>query len=272
MNLRACWTMMRVTWMIWFQNRAFFFLLAFGWMISPLVALFIWSTAADGRSLGGMTQGELVAYYLVFILVNQLTYSQTYWTFGDKIRDGRLSPMLLRPFSPVLYTLVTEVEGKGVYLLFVVPVSTVLALLLHPKIHVTLPGCLTFVVSLLLAWFLRFFWGYWIALLAFWFHRPDIALAVQDDCIFVSLLFSLLNLATGVMGLVILYRQVQTIHGWTLSSSLVLLGVFQLLGALRGMVFGPSLERLTGIDGEIGNGRFDFILLRPVNVQFLASF
>ena len=88
---------------------------------------------------------------------------------------------------------------------------------------------------------------------------------------FVSLLFSLLNLATGVMGLVILYRQVQTIHGWTLSSSLVLLGVFQLLGALRGMVFGPSLERLTGIDGEIGNGRFDFILLRPVNVQFLAS-
>ncbi len=184
MNLRACWTMMRVTWMIWFQNRAFFFLLAFGWMISPLVALFIWSTAADGRSLGGMTQGELVAYYLVFILVNQLTYSQTYWTFGDKIRDGRLSPMLLRPFSPVLYTLVTEVEGKGVYLLFVVPVSTVLALLLHPKIHVTLPGCLTFVVSLLLAWFLRFFWGYWIALLAFWVQRADIALAVQDACIF----------------------------------------------------------------------------------------
>src|SRR5258708_31136260 len=64
---------------------------------------------------------------------------------------------------------------------------------------------------------------------------------------FVSLLFSLLNLATGVMGLVILYRQVQTIHGWTLSSSLVLLGVFQLLGALRGMVFGPSLERLTAL-------------------------
>ncbi|MFL5624205.1 MAG: ABC transporter permease [Ktedonobacteraceae bacterium] len=88
---------------------------------------------------------------------------------------------------------------------------------------------------------------------------------------FVSLLFSLLNLGTGVLGLVVLFRQVQTVHGWTLSSSLVLLGVFQLLGALRGIVFAPSLERLTGIEGEVGSGRFDFILLRPVNVQFLAS-
>ncbi|MFL5624204.1 MAG: ABC transporter permease, partial [Ktedonobacteraceae bacterium] len=103
---------------------------------------------------------------------------------GDSIRDGRLSPLLLRPFSPVLGTLVTEVGGKGVYLLFVGPVSAVLALFLHPAMHVTLPACLVFVLSLLLAWFLRFFWGYWIALLAFWVQRADIALAVQDACIF----------------------------------------------------------------------------------------
>ncbi|MFL5626646.1 MAG: hypothetical protein ACJ788_13750, partial [Ktedonobacteraceae bacterium] len=71
MNLCACWTMIRVAWIVWFHNRAFFFLLAFGWMISPLVSLFIWSTAASGNTIAGMTQGELVAYYLLFILVNQ---------------------------------------------------------------------------------------------------------------------------------------------------------------------------------------------------------
>src|SRR5512133_21565 len=42
--------------------------------------------------------------------------------------------------------------------------------------------------------------------------------------------------------------------------------------ALRWVCLGPSLEALSGIDGELWTGRFDFTLLRPVDVQFLASF
>jgi ABC-2 type transport system permease protein len=37
-------------------------------------------------------------------------------------------------------------------------------------------------------------------------------------------------------------------------------------------VLGPSLEALAGIGGEVGTGQFDFTLLRPANLQFLASF
>lgn len=44
-----------------------------------------------------------------------------------------------------------------------------------------------------------------------------------------------------------------------------------MLSALRGLFIGPSLESLAGLDGDIWQGRFDFTLLRPVNVQFLAS-
>jgi ABC-2 type transport system permease protein len=35
-----------------------------------------------------------------------------------------------------------------------------------------------------LAWALRFFWGYWLALLTFWATRADGLLALQDSLIF----------------------------------------------------------------------------------------
>lgn len=88
---------------------------------------------------------------------------------------------------------------------------------------------------------------------------------------YLSLLQSLLNVGTGVVGLIVIFNQVNTIHGWTFASTLALLGVYLMLSALRGLFIGPSLESLAGLDGDIWQGRFDFTLLRPVNAQFLAS-
>jgi ABC-2 type transport system permease protein len=88
----------------------------------------------------------------------------------------------------------------------------------------------------------------------------------------ISLLHSVLNFVTGVLGIVVLFSQVEAVRGWTRASTLALLGVYMVLGALRRLFIGPSLEALAGMDGEIWTGRFDFTLLRPVDVQFLASF
>ncbi|HEY4382899.1 MAG TPA: ABC-2 family transporter protein [Ktedonobacteraceae bacterium] len=88
---------------------------------------------------------------------------------------------------------------------------------------------------------------------------------------FVHLLYSLLNFVTSALSLVVLFQQVQHIHGWTLSSTLALLGVYLILSALRELVFGPSFNALAGLDGQIWTGRFDFTLLRPVPVQFMVS-
>ncbi|HNT77374.1 MAG TPA: ABC-2 family transporter protein, partial [Anaerolineae bacterium] len=183
-NLRGGWALIKKTWLMWVQHRSFFFLLAFGWMIPPLIYLFVWATAAGGASIGGLTRGGFVAYYLVLILVNQLTYSQTNWTVGDTIRYGGMNSLLLRPLSPVFDALSSEVAGKVVYMLFVIPVTAVLALILRPELHLTLTNTLAFIPALALAWALRFFWGYWLALLAFWATRADALLALQDALIF----------------------------------------------------------------------------------------
>jgi ABC-2 type transport system permease protein len=184
MNVQGGWALIKGTWLSWVQHRSFFFVLAFGWMIPPLIYLLVWSTAAGDHTLGGLTRGGFVAYYLVLILVNQLTYSQTNWTVGDLIRYGEMNRLLMRPLPPLFDALSTEVAGKVVYLIFDAPIVIGLAVILRPEMVLTPLNALAFVPALLLAWLLRFFWGYWLALLAFWAARADALLAVQDSLIF----------------------------------------------------------------------------------------
>ena len=89
---------------------------------------------------------------------------------------------------------------------------------------------------------------------------------------FIRLLNSVLNLGTGVLSLVVIFNQAEVIRGWDLPSALGLLGVYLLLGSLRGLFISPSLESVAGMDGEIWQGTFDFTILRPVDKQFLVSF
>ena len=67
---------------------------------------------------------------------------------------------------------------------FVIPAALLLALVLRPELHTHAAEVALFVPALMLAWLLRFFWGYWLALLAFWATRADALLAVQDALVF----------------------------------------------------------------------------------------
>lgn len=107
--------------------------------------------------------------------------------------------------------------------------------------------------------------------------RSFIRASVQDEMahrsnFWISLLHSVLNLFTGVLGVSVLFGQVDSINGWDFASTLVILGVYLTVGALRGLFMGPSLDALAGMDGEVWTGKLDFTLLRPVDVQFQASF
>ena len=82
---------------------------------------------------------------------------------------------------------------------------------------------------------------------------------------------SLLALATGLIGLQVLFGRVERVNGWDEAGTLAVLGVYLLIGSLRGLVIGPSLDSLGGMDGEVWQGAFDFTLLRPAPTQFLVS-
>jgi len=184
MNQRGGWALIKNTWQSWIQHRGFFFLLAFGWMLPLLVYLFIWSAAAGDGTIAGLTQESLAGYYLILILTNQLTYATTNWTVGDNIRYGQISRWLLQPMSPIYHALSQEIAGKVVFMLFSIPITGLLALIIRPQLNLTWGQALIFLPSIALAWALRFFWGYWLALLAFWVTRADSLLALQDSLIF----------------------------------------------------------------------------------------
>jgi ABC-2 type transport system permease protein len=89
---------------------------------------------------------------------------------------------------------------------------------------------------------------------------------------FVAVLHSLLNFGTGLLAITFLFQQVDNIHGWEYGSTLAVLGVYLLINAFKDLFIGPSLDALAGMDGEVWQGTFDFTLMRPVNIQYLASF
>jgi ABC-2 type transport system permease protein len=87
----------------------------------------------------------------------------------------------------------------------------------------------------------------------------------------IHLLHSLLSLGTGVLGVAILFGQVEEINGWSVDATLALFGVYLTITSLRSLFIGPSLDALAGMDGDVWSGRMDFHLIRPVDIQFLAS-
>ncbi|MEZ4868757.1 MAG: ABC-2 family transporter protein [Caldilineaceae bacterium] len=89
---------------------------------------------------------------------------------------------------------------------------------------------------------------------------------------FISLMHTLIGVSTGILSLVIIFNQVETVQGWDFPSTLVLLGIYLTLDALRNLFIGPSLNALAGLGGAIWLGTFDFTLLRPVSIQFMATF
>lgn len=87
----------------------------------------------------------------------------------------------------------------------------------------------------------------------------------------VKLLNSLLNLGTGLLGVNIVFNQIETVRGWSYASTLAVLGVYLVVSALHDLFIRPSLDALVGMDGAVWRGEFDFTLLRPINTQFMAS-
>jgi ABC-2 type transport system permease protein len=103
-----------------------------------------------------------------------------------------------------------------------------------------------------------------------------IRLAIQQAAAYranfaISILHALLNLATGVLGVVVVFGQTESVRGWNFDSALAVLGVYLIAGAVRGLFIGPSLDALAGMGGEVWTGSFDYTLLRPVDLQIHVS-
>lgn len=85
---------------------------------------------------------------------------------------------------------------------------------------------------------------------------------------FVYLFQSMLSLATGLVVIWLVFDNVDELNGWTRPELLVVLGTYTILGGLLRSVIQPNMMQLMS---DIQEGTFDFVLVKPMDAQLLAS-
>jgi ABC-2 type transport system permease protein len=99
--------------------------------------------------------------------------------------------------------------------------------------------------------------------------RTSLVTAMQYRIDFViEGLMSIYWISWNVIPLLILFAVRDTVGGWDLSSSLIVIGWFT---CLRGLLEGAINPSLVDVVERIRTGAFDYLLLKPVDAQFLVS-
>ncbi|MGI8478685.1 MAG: hypothetical protein ACR2M2_02315 [Gaiellaceae bacterium] len=83
-------TTMRTEVQTQFQYRAAIYMYLLGMVAEPVIYLVVWTTIAEesGGTVGGLTPGELAAYYIVWTLVRNMNLVFTPYGWEWRIREG----------------------------------------------------------------------------------------------------------------------------------------------------------------------------------------
>lgn len=227
------WRKARVLFAVWFAHmstyRAAIVIHALNGM-APLIMMAAWigRAQASGGTLQGFTAQHFAAYFLAAWLTQQIIVSWVAWELDGQIRQGNLSPKLLRPLDPMWEHMVAHIT-EHLMRIPVMVATLALGLLLVPgtRLAPDLSSVGWYVVSVGLAFAMRFLMAYCIGLLAFWF---DQATAIDE------FYFLLAALLTGGFAPLELYPQaLRTAIEWTPFPYLVYQPVQILLGGVQGI-------------------------------------
>ena len=155
------------------QYRASLFIWMISAVLEPLIYLVVWSTVSlsRGGSVGDYTAAQFAAYFIVFMLVNQVTYTWIMYEYEYRIREGLLSPALLRPVHPIHADIAENVSSKLISLPVMAVIATGLALIFKPTATILPWAILVFIPALFLAFMVRFLIEWTLAQSAFWTTR-----------------------------------------------------------------------------------------------------
>jgi ABC-2 type transport system permease protein len=85
---------------------------------------------------------------------------------------------------------------------------------------------------------------------------------------FIQLLQSFIALATGLIGLWLVFTHTAELGGWSQPELLAVMGIYMLMGGVIQSAIQPNMQRLMD---EIQDGTLDFALTKPVDGQILIS-
>jgi len=218
-----------------FQYRASLVIWMIGQVLEPLVYLIVWTIVSNtsGGSVGSYTTKEFAAYFIVLMLVNQVTYTWIMYEYEYRIREGTLSFALLKPVHPIHSDISDNLSSKLITLPMMIVIAIGLAIAFHASISPPLWAIIVFIPSLLLAFLVRFLLEWTLAQAAFWTTR----VSALNQTYFVLMLF----LSGQIAPLTLLPHPVQIVASilpfrWVISFPVeVLLGQHTPVEALMGL-------------------------------------
>ena len=161
------------------------------WMIAqvlePLVYLVVWSTVSnsEGGSVGDYSTRAFAGYFILLMLVNQVSYTWIMYEYEYRIRQGMLSFALLKPVHPIHADIAENLSSKAITLPIMLLVAAGLALLFHPLVSPAPWALVAGVPVLALAFLVRFLLEWALAQVAFWTTR----VSATNQAYFVAVLF-----------------------------------------------------------------------------------
>lgn len=144
--------------------------------IPLVVAASIWlNSEALYPSFGGYMRSEIIAYYLLFFLLNQIFSSYVFFSVQHEIIDGDLPFHLLKPFPYFMTKTLQEVGWRSMDTLFRFPLYAAVVLVGAPFLYPALSGSswLLFLLAVFVGVAMYHLIAFLFGLLAFWFTRVE---------------------------------------------------------------------------------------------------
>jgi ABC-2 type transport system permease protein len=156
-----------------FQYRASLMIWMIGRVMQPLIYLVVWTTIARARGgeVAGYAVGDFAAYFIMQMIVSQLTFSWIMWEYDYVIRSGQFNFKLLRPIHPIHADVADNIAYKILTLVILLPAALLLAWLFPPTFHFQPWSVLAGVVSIGTAFVVRFVIEWTLAMTALWATR-----------------------------------------------------------------------------------------------------
>jgi len=148
------------------QYRASLFIWMISSILEPLIYLIVWSTVSNGSggSVGGYTSSGFAAYYIAFMLVNQVTYTWIMYEYEYRVRQGLLSFALVKPVHPIHSDIADNLSSKLITMPILLVIAGGMALIFHPAATLKPWAILAFIPALALAFLVRFLLEWTLAL------------------------------------------------------------------------------------------------------------
>ncbi|MBQ3073838.1 MAG: ABC-2 family transporter protein [Ruminococcus sp.] len=159
--------------MVVYRVNFLFFLL--GEIMKCFVMFFVWKAvfdSSDGTTIYGFTYENMVVYLFISFLSGYLTYSDGSYVIGKEILDGSIAMRMIKPVDFDMCFLFQELGGKILQVLILfVPITAgveIYRFIITGEILFNIPLFLLFVLSMVLAYLINFFFNLSYGFLAFY--------------------------------------------------------------------------------------------------------